>query len=56
MSDINFLNNQNHDDQEPKTKDDLKEKLAWSKPEKETKSFKSAGPGQSRYLSYGSKP
>ena len=42
MSDINFLNNQNHDDQEPKTKDDLKEKLAWSKPEKETKSFKSA--------------
>lgn len=41
MSDINFLNNQKRgDDQKPK--DNKKEELAWSNPEKEAKNLKSS--------------
>lgn len=43
MSGINFLDNQKSgDDQKPKGKDNKKEKLAWSNPEKEIKGSKSS--------------
>ncbi|MDP2736625.1 MAG: hypothetical protein Q8O59_02440 [bacterium] len=37
MPGINFLDNQKHDDQKPKDKDDKKDKLVWSSPKKEIK-------------------
>ena len=43
MSDINFLDNQQHgQDQKPKAKDDKKDQLVWSNPEKEIKGPKSS--------------
>lgn len=42
MSGINFLDNQKHDDQKSKDKDEKKGKLAWSEPQKEIKDSKKA--------------
>jgi len=43
MSDINFLDNKKHDhDQRPKDKDDKNDRLVWSDPKKEAKSFKNS--------------
>ncbi|MFH0956129.1 MAG: hypothetical protein V1801_02885 [Candidatus Falkowbacteria bacterium] len=43
MSDINFLEDKKHgDDQQPKDKDNKKQKLAWSNPKKEAKGHKNS--------------